>query len=60
MDLMAYAQIDNLDEIAQSFDLPVLARLPIDPAVAEHFDNGTMEAVSTDSISQVISALNNI
>ena len=44
----------HLDEIAAELGLPVLARLPIDPAVAEAFDEGRMEQVNTDAVSAVI------
>jgi len=47
----------HLDEIAKRFDLPVLARLPIDPAVAQAYDNGLMETVNTDAISGVVDAI---
>ena len=49
----------HLDEIAAQLDLPVLARLPIDPAVAEAFDNGQMETVLTQSVDPVIAAIEN-
>ena len=48
----------RLDEVAEAFNLPVLARLPIDPAIAENFDNGTMESVDTDRVKSVIDAIN--
>ena len=47
----------HLDEIARKFDLPVLARLPIDPTVAQAYDNGLMETVNTDAISGVVDAV---
>ena len=47
----------HLDEIAASFGLPVLARLPIDPAVAEAYDNGMMETVDTAAVAEVIEAI---
>ncbi len=47
----------HLDDIAKNFDLPVLARLPIDPAVAQAYDNGLMETVNTDAISGVVDAV---
>ena len=47
----------HLDEIAAQFDLPVLARLPIDPSVAEAYDNGLMETVNTDGVADVIAAI---
>ena len=46
----------HLDEVAKSFDLPVLARLPIDPKVAQCYDNGLMETVDTTAMEQVVSA----
>ena len=47
----------HINEIAAKFDLPVLAKLPIDPTVAEAYDNGLMETVSTDAVSGVIDAV---
>ena len=47
----------HLDEVAAKFDLPVLARLPIDPVVAEAFDNGKMEILVTDGLTEVISTI---
>ena len=44
----------HLDEVAKGFGLPVLAKLPIDPKVAEAFDNGLMETIPTDKLSVVI------
>ena len=40
----------KLDELALQFSLPVLARLPIDPAVAASFDAGRMAQVNTDPV----------
>ena len=47
----------KLDQVAESFGIPVLARLPIDPKVAESFDNGQMEFVNTDSLDAVLEAV---
>ena len=47
----------HLDEIAAKFDLPVLARLPIDPSVAEAYDNGLMETVYTNDVDGVIDTI---
>jgi len=47
----------HIDEIAAKFELPVLARLPIDPSVAEAYDNGLMETVNTDAVNEVIEAI---
>ncbi|MDY3781860.1 MAG: Mrp/NBP35 family ATP-binding protein [Candidatus Faecousia sp.] len=47
----------HLDEVARNLGLPVLARLPIDPKVAEAYDNGQMETVNTDALAGVIEAI---
>ena len=47
----------HLDEVAAKFNLPVLARLPIDPKVAALFDGGLMEQVNTDGVSAVLEAV---
>ena len=47
----------HLDEVAANFDLPILARLPIDPAVAAAYDSGRMEEVNTVNVSGVIEAI---
>ena len=47
----------HLEQIAAKFDLPVLAQLPIDPSVAEAYDNGLMETVDTEAVNGVIEAI---
>ena len=47
----------HLDTIAAEHNLPILARLPIDPAVAEAYDNGLMETVSTEPLAKAIEAI---
>ena len=47
----------HINEIAAKFDLPVLAKLPIDPSVAEAYDNGLMETMNTDAVGGVIEAV---
>lgn len=47
----------HLDEVAQNLGLPVLARLPIDPKVAEAYDSGLMETIDTDPVNPVIEAI---
>ena len=49
----------HLDAIATENNLPILARLPIDPAVAEAYDNGQMETVNTDALAAAIEAIKN-
>ena len=46
----------RIDEVAEKWNLPVLARLPIDPRVAEAFDGGQMETVSTEILSGAVEA----
>ena len=47
----------KLPEVAEAFGLPILAQLPIDPKVAEAFDNGLMETVNTDALADVLAAV---
>ena len=47
----------KLDQVAKDFDLPILARLPIDPTVAEAFDGGLMETVNTDALQTALEAV---
>jgi len=47
----------RLEEVAEAFGLPILARLPIDPKVAESYDSGLMETVNTDAVEKVIDAV---
>lgn len=47
----------KLDQVAAEFGLPVLARLPIDPKVAECCDCGLIETVDTDAVADVIAAV---
>ncbi len=47
----------KLDEVAASFNLPVLAKLPIDPQVAACYDSGKMESVNTEGVDAVLDAV---
>ena len=47
----------KLDAVAQELGVPVLARLPIDPKVAEAYDSGLMETVNTDLMEPVLEAV---
>ena len=47
----------KLQEVAEAFGLPVLAQLPIDPKVAESFDNGLMETVDTEALAAAVKAV---
>ncbi|MBQ3000557.1 MAG: P-loop NTPase, partial [Oscillospiraceae bacterium] len=49
----------KLDAVAKKFDLPILARLPIDPKVAESYDAGKMEAVDVSRVEGVLPAIKN-
>ena len=49
----------RLDEVAEAFNVPVLARLPIDPKVAQCYDSGLMETVDTTGVDGVITAIEN-
>ncbi len=47
----------HLDQVAASFGLPILARLPIDPSVAKSYDSGLMEQVDTSALDAAIAAI---
>ncbi len=47
----------RLDEVAEAFNLPILARLPIDPVIAQSYDSGLMETVKTDKVDAVLDAI---
>ena len=47
----------GLDAVAASFDLPVLARLPIDPTVAQAFDQGAMESLAVGALAGAVEAV---
>lgn len=47
----------HLDSIAQEYHLPVLARLPIDPDVAEKIDCGRAEELTVDEIAPAVAML---
>ncbi|MCD7755216.1 MAG: Mrp/NBP35 family ATP-binding protein [Firmicutes bacterium] len=47
----------HLEETAAEFGLPILARLPIDPGLAEAYDSGCMETVSTDALMDAVAAV---
>ena len=50
----------KLDDVAKKFDLPVLARLPIDPKVAEAYDAGKMEDVDVSRVDGVVAAVEKV
>ena len=50
----------HVDEVAAQFEIPVLARLPINPAVAEAFDAGLMETVECPQLSGAVEAVEKI
>lgn len=49
----------HIAEVAQTYHLPVLARLPIDPRVAEACDGGAAEALPTDELEGAVAAVLN-
>ena len=50
----------KLDQVAKEFDLPILARLPIDPAVAQACDHGLMETVDTSVLKDAVAAVEKV
>lgn len=47
----------KIDEVAKELDVPVLARLPIDPKTAALVDKGAVELADTDKFNRVIANL---
>ena len=47
----------HVDEIAQEYHIPVLARVPMDPKVAMLCDAGTVETVETDALDAAVDIL---
>lgn len=47
----------GLEAVAGELGIPVLARLPIDPAVAQAFDNGQAESMATGLLSPAVDAI---
>jgi len=47
----------KLEEVAGQYDVPILARLPIDPSVAAAFDAGLMETVDTSELNAAVEAV---
>ena len=50
----------HLDAVAKEFDLPILARLPIDPNVAAAYDSGLMESVNVDALQDAIAKIETV
>jgi Mrp family chromosome partitioning ATPase len=47
----------RLDEVAEAFNLPVLARLPIDPATAALVDKGAVELADDKYVAEAVDFL---
>ena len=48
----------KLEDVARAFDLEILGRLPIDPALAAACDEGTLEtALPADMLPEAVSAI---
>lgn len=47
----------HIDEVAARYDIPVLAQMPINPALAKACDDGTIEDFETDYLNNAINAI---
>jgi Mrp family chromosome partitioning ATPase len=47
----------KIEETAKNLGVETVARLPIDPGIAEHMDAGTIEEVSSDGLTPILNAL---
>ena len=50
----------KLDEVALSYSIPVLARLPIDPETAKLFDAGKMAEVNLEPVAAAATLLSRL
>ena len=50
----------KLDEVAMNYSLPILARLPIDPATAQLFDEGRMAEAAAEPLDYASALLANL
>ena len=47
----------HLDEVAKEYGIPVLAQIPIRPAIAKAVDEGTVEYVEADFLDDAVKAV---
>ena len=50
----------HIDATADKFNLPVLARIPLDPAIAEASDAGTIEDIEVPQIKEAVDFIENL
>ena len=50
----------KLDETAKEFGIPLVAKLPIDPEMAQACDQGKIEAFKTDALDKLLDGLEKI
>ena len=50
----------HIDEIAASYNVPVLGKLPIDPGLAKQCDMGVIEAFEGNGLADGVEALENL
>lgn len=48
---------EHLDEVAKEYGIPVLAQIPIRPAIAKAVDEGTVEYVEADFLDDAVKAV---
>ena len=47
----------NVDELAKKYNVPVLARMPIDPQLAKNVDQGVIELFEGDYMDEAIAVI---
>ena len=50
----------HVDEIATKYNIPVIARLPIDPKISALCDAGTIETVETDAFDEAVNKITTV
>ena len=50
----------HVDDIAKKYNIPVIARLPIDPKISALCDAGTIETVETDALDEAVNKITTV
>lgn len=50
----------NVDTISRQYGIPVLAKIPIDPAIAESCDGGAVELIKADYMNEAVEKIANL
>ena len=60
IEIAQQCQMKHIDEIAKAYNIPVLARIPMDPELALATDAGKIEDYENDYMKDAIEAIKNL